>query len=370
MSSTPHQPSEDDLTDASTELRISTGFQDTIAAPADPDDPFDDETVLVEHTEGVVRTRWARGSALTEPPEAADGNRLGNYRIVSPLAAGRSGVIHLGEHSLLRYRVAVKILPPPLRGNVDLERRLLNEAVTMARVSHPGVPTVLDFGHDAAGSAYLVTEYIDGETLAAHLSRGARFSLNQVIEIGVQSASALAASHLSGVVHRDIQPDSIYLCPAPGEPAGVRTKLVNFSSSSAQLESAAYVAPEQTWAGAAADVKCDIYSLGCVLFELLTGVPPFVGTIDQVVQARRFLDPPPPRAHRADVPPALDQLVHRMIARQPAYRPDSMAEVEHELRSIVQPPPRRAPAAFSRPLAALIAGIAVGLAIGFALLNL
>ena len=369
MSPRPHQPF-DDLSDASTELRISTGFQDTIAAPADPDDPFDDDTVLVEHSGGVVRTRWARGSALAEPPEAADGSRLGNYRIVSPLAAGRSGILHLGEHSLLRYRVAIKILPPPLRGNVELERRLLSEAVTMARVSHPGVPTVLDFGHDAAGSAYLVTEYIDGETLKAHLARGARFSLAQVIEIGAQVASALAASHLSGVVHRDIQPDSIHLCPAPGDPAGMRTKLVNFSSSTAQLESAAYVAPEQTWAGAAADATCDIYSLGCVLFELLTGVPPFVGTIDQVVEARRSLDPPPPRAHRPDVPPALDQLVHRMIARQPAYRPDSMAEVERELRAIVQQQPQRAPSTVSRPLAALIAGMALGLAIGFALLNL
>lgn len=370
MSTKTPQPSGDDLADAATELRISTGFQDTIAAAADPDDPFDDDTVLVEHAGGVVRTRWARGSALAEPPEAVDGNRLGNYRIVSPLSAGRSGILHLGEHALLRYRVAIKILPPPLRGNTDLERRLSSEAVTMARVSHPGVPTVLDFGHDAAGSAYLVTEYIDGETLAAHLSRGARFSFSQVIEIGAQVASSLAASHASGVVHRDVQPDSIHLCPAPGDPAGVRTKLVNFSSATAQLESAAYVAPEQTWAGAAADVKCDIYALGCVLFELLTGVPPFVGTTEQVVQARRFLDPPPPRAHRADVPPALDHLVHRMIARQPAYRPASMAEVERELRAIVQPTPGKAGAAISRPLAALVAGIAVGLAIGFALLNL
>src|SRR5688500_7979629 len=139
MSSKTPQPPGDDLAEANTELRVATGLQDTLAAPAeppdppDPDDPFeDDDTVLAEHAGGVVRTRWARGSALAEPP----GSRLGNYRVVSPLSAGRSGVLHLGEHALFRYRVAVKILPPPLRGTVELEQRLLGEAVTMARVSH------------------------------------------------------------------------------------------------------------------------------------------------------------------------------------------------------------------------------------------
>ena len=372
MSSKPPQTFGDDLADAdaSTESRISTGFQDTIAAPADPDDPFEDDTLLVDHVGGVVRTRWARGSALAEPEPESSENRVGNYRVVSPMSAGRAGVLHLGEHALLRYRVAIKILPLALRGNLELERRLLGEAVTMARVSHPGVPTVLDFGHDAAGSAFLVMEYIDGETLAAHLARGTRFSLPQVIEIGAQVASALAACHVSGVVHRDLQPDSIHLCPAPGDPTAVRTKLVNFASTGVPLESALYVAPEQTYGHAAGDVKSDVYSLGCVLFELVTGVPPFVGTIEQVVQARRYLDPAPPRAHRPDLPPALDHLIHRMIARQPAYRPASMAEVERELRAVAPPPPHAVRLPVSRPLLALLAGIAVGLAIGLALLNL
>lgn len=368
MSSKPPQPFGDDLADASTELRISTGMQDTIAAPADPDNPFDEETVLEDHSGPPVRTRWARGSALAEPTGDGQPLRLGNYRVVTPLSAGRSGVLHLGEHALLRYRVAVKILPAPLRGNQELERRLLAEAVTMARVSHPGVPTVLDFGHDSAGSAFLVMEYIDGETLAAHLTRGTRFSLAQVIEIGAQVASALAASHASGVIHRDIQPDSIHVGPAPGDPAGLRTKLVNFATAVHPHESARYLAPEQSWA-ASGDVRSDVYSLGCVLFELLTGVTPFVGNADQVVHARRTLEPPPPRALRPDVPPALDHLVHRMIARRPEDRPAGMAEVERALRASAAPPPRPT-ARISRPFLALLAGIAVGLGIGYLLLNL
>lgn len=369
MSSKPPQPFGDDLADASTELRISTGLQDTIAASADPDNPFDEETVLDDHTDSLpARTRWARGSALAEPPGGPE-IRVGNYRVIAPLSAGRVGVLHLGEHALLRYRVAVKILPPPLRGNQELERRLLAEAVTMARVSHPGVPTVLDFGHDAAGSAFLVMEFIDGETLAAHLARGTRFSLPQVIEIGAQVASALAATHASGVVHRDVQPDSIHICPAPGDPVGVRTKLVNFATAVIPQESASYLAPEQSWGPAAGDVRSDIYSLGCVLFELITGVTPFVGSADQVVHARRTLEPPPPRAFRPDVPPALDHLVHWMIARRPEDRPAGMAEVEQALRASVAPPPRPAPR-ISRPILALFAGIAVGLAVGYLLLNL
>jgi eukaryotic-like serine/threonine-protein kinase len=369
MSSKPPQPFGEDLADASTELRISTGFQDTIAVtPADPDNPFDEETVLEgEAGPTTARTRWARGSALAEPP--AEQMRLGNYRVVTPLSAGRSGVLHLGEHALLRYRVAIKILPPSLRGEQELERRLLAEAVTMARVSHPGVPTVLDFGHDSSGSAFLVMEFIDGETLAAHLARGTRFSLPQIIEIGAQVAAALAACHVSGVVHRDIQPDSIHLCPAPGDPTGVRTRLVNFAMQVSAHESGRYMAPEQTWGPAAGDVRSDVYSLGCVLFELLTGVPPFVGSVDQMVTARQALEPPPPRAIRPDVPPALDQLVHRMIARRPEDRPAGMAEVEHALRASVAPPPRPA-SRISRPMLALCAGIAVGLALGYMLLNM
>jgi serine/threonine-protein kinase len=367
MTRKPPQPFGDDLADANTELRIATGFQDTIAAPADPDNPFDEETVLDDHTSPPARTRWARGSALAEHP-GGEPHRLGNYRVVTPLTAGRSGVLHLGEHALLRYRVAVKILPPPLRGNQELERRLLAEAVTMARVSHPGVPTVLDFGHDSAGSAFLVMEYIEGETLAAHLSRGTRFSMPQVIEIGAQVASALAAAHASGVFHRDVQPDSIHIAPAP-EPAGLRTKLVNFANAVTPSESARYLAPEQSFAPVAGDVRSDVYSLGCVLFELLTGVTPFIGTPEQVVHARQSMEPPPPRAIRPDVPPALDHLVHRMTARRPEDRPAGMIEVEHTLRACVAPPPRRAPR-ISRPVLALLAGIAVGLGLGYLLLNL
>ncbi len=362
------QPFGDDLADASTELRISTGLQDTVAAVGDPDNPFDEETVLEDYAGLPVRTRWARGSTLAERP-GPEPQKVGNYKVMMPLSVGRSGVLHLGEHALLRYRVGVKILPPPLRGNQELERRVLAEAVTMARVSHPGVPTVLDFGHDASGSAFLVMEYIDGETLASHLARGGRFSLPQVIEIGAQVASALAASHASGVVHRDVQPDSIHIVPAPGEPAGLRTKLVNFAAAVVPHESACYLAPEQSWGPVVGDVRSDVYSLGCVLFELLTGVPPFVGTADQVVHARRTLEPPPPRAFRPDVPPALDLLVHRMIARRPEDRPAGMAEVEHVLRASVAPRPRQ-DVPISRPFLALLAGIAVGLGIGFLLLNL
>ncbi|HEU5057891.1 MAG TPA: protein kinase [Kofleriaceae bacterium] len=325
MSSKPPPPPGDDLAEANTELRISTGLEDTIAAPSEPDDPFeDDDTVLAEHSGGVVRTRWARGSALAEAPDAS---RLGNYRVVSPVSEGRSGAMYLGEHALLRYRVAVKILPPPLRGNAELEKRLLAEAVTMARVSHPGVPTVLDFGQDAAGSAYLVMEYMEGEPLAACLARGIRFSLAQVIELGAQVAAALAAAHASGVVHGDLQPGSIHVCPAPASPAGFRIKLLDFASA----------APD-----APADPRADVYSLGCVLLEL-TG------------------------PSRAALPPALDHLIHRMTARDPAHRP-AMAEVEAALRAVAQTPPR-APAPISRPILALLAGIAVGLLIGFLLLN-
>ena len=276
---------------------------------------------------------------------------LGNYRVVAPLAEGGMGVLYRGEHRFLGYPVAIKILQPSLRGDPEVESRFFAEALATARIPHPGVPTVLDFGHDRRGTAYLVMEYLSGDTLAAHMARGGCFAVAQVLEIGAQLANILAAAHARGIVHRDIKPDNIYLVPDPSQQSGVRVKLldfgvaklvrdrpagaVHFTRSDFVIGTAWYMAPEQSSGPGDVDARCDVYALGCVLFQLLTGRLPFIGEPSEVVEARRTHDAPPVRQFRPELAAGIEGLLARMLARLPADRTQTMDEVESQMGALL-----------------------------------
>jgi serine/threonine protein kinase len=387
MESTGARPNLSDTADVTvaTEINDVLPFEPGEAANGDLDvtqcvDPVE-QAILLDRTRPAVKRppseplsscpRLARGdvgNAAGTPPErmpsapvrarrlgssseaAPSGTLLGNYRVVRPLASGGMGLLFLGEHRFLGYQVAIKLLQPSLRGDADAEGRFFAEAVATSRIGHPGVPTVLDFGHDPSGAAYLVMEYLDGETLAQHMARATPLSLDQVLDIGAQLAAILSAAHAGAVLHRDIKPDNIFLCPDPAEPSGYRVKLLDFGVAKLLADRPAnaeatrhdflvgtawYMAPEQTFGPTGVDARCDVYSLGCVLFQVLTGQLPFCGDFEVVVQARRYSDPPPPRQFQPGLPLALDALIHRMLARQPDARPASAAEVERELRTLV-----------------------------------
>jgi serine/threonine protein kinase len=288
---------------------------------------------------------------VSAPLRAIEGHDLlGNYRIVAPIAAGGMGLLYLGEHRFLGYKVAIKILQPTLRGDAEVERRFFAEALATSRIAHPGVPTVLDFGHDRRGTAYMVMEFLEGDTLAAHLSRRTPFTLEQVLDIGAQCAAILGAAHGKNILHRDVKPDNIFLSPDPEQPSGFRVKVLDFGVAKILADpppnaevtrhdylvgTAWYMAPEQTFGPRGIDGRCDVYALGCVLFQLLTGRLPFMGEFEAVVQARRYQAPPAPRQFRPDLPRAVDAAVHALLARDPDKRTGSMATVERELRDLL-----------------------------------
>ena len=288
------------------------------------------------------------GSAPVKAVEGAD--LLGNYRIVAPIAAGGMGLLYLGEHRFLGYKVAIKILQPSLRGDAEVERRFFAEALATSRIAHPGVPTVLDFGHDRRGTAYMVMEFLEGDTLAAHLARRSPFRLEQVLDIGAQCAAILGAAHGKNILHRDVKPDNIFLSPDPDQPSGYRVKVLDFGVAKILADpppnaevtrhdylvgTAWYMAPEQTFGPRGIDGRCDIYALGCVLFQLLTGRLPFMGEFEAVVQARRYQAPPSPRQFRPDLPRTVDACIHALLARDPDKRTATMATVERELRDLL-----------------------------------
>ena len=287
------------------------------------------------------------GSAPLRSVEGED--LLGNYRVIAPIAAGGMGLLYLGEHRFLGYKVAIKILQPSLRGDAEVERRFFAEALATSRIAHPGVPTVLDFGHDRRGTAYMVMEFLEGDTLAAHLARRTPFTLEQVLDVGAQCAAILGAAHGKNILHRDVKPDNIFLSPDPEQPSGFRVKVLDFGVAKILADpppnaevtrhdylvgTAWYMAPEQTFGPRGIDGRCDVYALGCVLFQLLTGRLPFMGEFEAVVQARRYQPPPTPRQFRPELPRAVDAAIHAMLARDPDKRTATMGTVERELREL------------------------------------
>jgi hypothetical protein len=330
---------------------VPASLADSGKPPGAPDRPEDDRTVFTDPVEQAIlvdRTRLRRRPAGSRPPAMALGGDMtslttdataidvrpsaedpgdglfGSYRVVAPLAGGR-GTLFLAEHCSLGFPVAIKVLPPALVGSVDAEDRFFAEAMVAARVGHPGIPMVLDFGFDQRGIAYLATEYLEGGTLAAHLTGGSLFSLEQVLEIGAQSAAILAAAHACGVAHGALGAASIHICPDASEPSGLRIKLLDLG--------AAALSPDE--AATAGDAQGDMHGLGCALYQLLTGQPPFVGAVEEVARAFQTQNPLPPGMHRGDIPPPLDALVHRMVARRPEDRPRTMDEVERQLRTLL-----------------------------------
>ncbi len=285
------------------------------------------------------------------------GERVNNYQIVSLLGEGGMGAVYLAEHPFMGRKAAVKVLRSELAQDKGLVERFMNEARAANAIQHPNIIDIIDVGVLASGIPYLMMELLNGESLARRLERDRRLGVTEAVNIAVQTASALNAAHAKGIVHRDLKPDNVFLVPDENRPFGHRVKVLDFgiaklrgelSGSGAKTQSGSvmgtppYMSPEQC-RGITDDIdeRTDIYALGIMLYEMLTGAPPFVSEgWGEVVLMHVTKAVPPPREKNPEIPAALEGVILKALAKASVQRWSTMAEMDSALRAAIGAPAR------------------------------
>jgi serine/threonine protein kinase/Tol biopolymer transport system component len=279
------------------------------------------------------------------------GTRLGPYEILSALGAGGMGEVYKARDTRLDRAVAIKILSDALATDPEFRERFDREARTISQLDHPHICSLYDVGeHD--GTAYLVMQYLEGETLADRLTKGA-LPLDQALQVAIQIADALAAAHKVGIVHRDLKPGNIMLTkggarlldfglskPAVSVPGGAQLSMLPTTPPITQqgsiLGTFQYMAPEQL-EGQDADTRTDIFAFGGVLYEMLTGHKAFDGkTHASLIGAIMHAEPTPLTTLHALTPRALERAVRKCLAKPAEARWQSAADLEDELRWVAE----------------------------------
>ena len=273
---------------------------------------------------------------------AMTGSRLlgGRYALFDVLGTGGMATVWRARDEVLGREVAVKVLSPQYAADPAFRARFEREARHVAALSHPRLVTVFDCGADGM-TPFIVMELVAGRTLRRVLDEAGSLPPDDAVAIAAAVCEGLEAAHAAGVVHRDIKPANIVL-------SGGEVKLLDFgiarldgsagrTRTQAVLGTAAYLSPEQA-AGQPAGPQADLYALGCVLFEMLTGTPPFTADSEVGVAYRQVHDDPgPPSARRAGIPAQLDWMTTRLLAKNPADRPPGAAAARAGLLSALTP---------------------------------
>ncbi len=271
----------------------------------------------------------------------------GRYRLVLEIGAGAMGQVFVAENLAIGMQVAVKLLKPDLLANPDFCQRFQQEAQAVAAIEHANVARFLDLV--VGDPTFMVMEYVKGETLAEVLRKQKRLEVERALAIAIRLCWGLEAAHKAGVVHRDLKPSNVIL--AADAEAGESPRIIDFGlaklaqqSSSAKLTRAGqiigtpeYMAPEQI-ENNAVDARTDVYALGCVLYEMISGRTPFAGFLDDVQVLYRHMREAPAllSSHVPDLPPALDKVVARALAKEPGQRFASMRELAEALQRVQQ----------------------------------
>src|SRR5262245_21504961 len=288
------------------------------------------------------------------------GESIAHYRIESLIGVGGMGEVYMARDERLGRKVALKFLPERLTANNTQLSRFKSEARSASALNHPNILTVYEVGAEG-NRHFIATEFIEGVTLRAALARG-RMSVHQALEVAVQVASALAAAHETGIVHRDIKPENIMLrrdgyvkvldfgiaklSEKPSQPADqeVGTTTVLHTHPGLLIGTVHYMSPERI-RGQPTDARSDIWSLGVVLYEMLSGVPPFSGaTPSDCVASVLKTEPPPLASVVPGIAAELQSLVQKALRKETGERYQTAAEVLADLRSVKAKPEQQASA--------------------------
>ena len=271
----------------------------------------------------------------------------GRYVVMDQLGVGGMARILKVRHLSLGKEFALKIIQSGSLSDERLRKHLLREARVISLMEHPHIVQVTDFGEDEHFGIFIVMEYLKGETLFELLDRKGRLRLPQTLEIAQQMCEALHYMHEKGVIHRDLKPENIFLCRQPAERRQrPHVKIIDFGlagqdakitvqATSGALGTPSYMSPEQI-KGNAPRVSNDIYAVGILLYEMLTGKPPFKGHLDEVISGHLYL-PPAPISERIgeEIDAQADRLIARALAKEPSQRQQSTTDLLYEIRTVM-----------------------------------
>jgi serine/threonine-protein kinase len=271
------------------------------------------------------------------------GQTIGNYRILNKIGTGGMGAVYLAEHPLIGKRVALKVIHRELAGNREVVSRFFQEARAVNKIGNEHIVEIHDFGVTPEGDHFYIMEYLEGRTLASVLAREELLEVMRALHIGAQIANALAAAHAAGIIHRDLKPDNIMLMARLGDHDFVKVLdfgLAKMFSAENAVKTAAgvllgtpqYMSPEACESKRDIDHRTDIYALGVLLFQMMTGSLPFEGeTMGEVLVKQVTMLPPAPRAMNPAIPPSVEQILLRCLAKPVDARFATMLDLREAL---------------------------------------
>ena len=282
-------------------------------------------------------------------PDPLIGLTIGNYRVSQKLGEGGMGAVYLAEHPHIGKKVALKILHAEFASNNDVVSRFFNEAKAVNDIGHPNIVDIVDYGvlttgPSGEGLVYFIMEFLPGITLTELIRRESPLPPERALSICLQVADALSASHKSNIVHRDLKPDNIILIQRGREKDFVKlldfgiAKLTGDQPGSRRTRTGlvmgtpAYMSPEQCEGRGNVDHRADIYALGIVLYEMITGRVPFYGEgYGEVLVQHLTQAPPPPSTIRGLIPPHVEQVILKALEKRPEMRFPTMDEMSKAL---------------------------------------
>ncbi|MBU1428938.1 serine/threonine protein kinase, partial [Myxococcota bacterium] len=293
----------------------------------------------------------------------------GRYRIEHRIGVGGMGTVYLGVHTRVGHKVAIKVLHERYAGDQQLTQRFENEALTYARLSHPNLVSLHDYGRNPDGTFFMVLEHCAGESLASVLRDARQLDPILAVDVVIQIAQGLMVAHAAGVIHRDLKPENVILMKLRG--GRFHVKLLDFGIAKSTDEDAPkltqagmvfgtpeYMAPEQA-KGDAVDARSDVYALGAMLYELICGRPPFTAANKVAIMNKQAYDlPPPPSNYAPEIPLSIEDIILRCLEKSPEARYQSAEALIEALEreeglARLTPIPAEAPASEEESLDAL-----------------